>query len=198
MHKGSLVFKLLMMLLIMLAGCTPVRVERQSSDSEMDLSGQWNDIDAKIMVKSIGDQFLNSDWVKQQTSEKQSIIFDRIENKTMEHVETDAILKMLEQKFLESKKFIVLASGTSRLAARQEKKDYEKNNEAPAGIKITKEQEAKYIIRGVLHSILDQLKDDKTIYYQLTLNVVEINQNKLVWSGQKRIKKLIQKSSMAW
>jgi penicillin-binding protein activator len=198
MNKGRFIFKLLIGLLIMLASCTAVRVERQSSDTEVDLSGQWNDTDVKIMAESITQNLLNSDWVNQQTSEKQTIIFDRIENKTMEHVETDAILKLVEKKLLDSQRFIVLASGINRSVARQEKKDYEANNQDPAGFKIVKEQAAKYIIQGVLHSILDQLKDDKTIYYQLTLNIIEIDKNKLVWSGQKRIKKLIQKSSMTW
>lgn len=198
MNKGLFLCLLILTFLIKLSSCTPIVVERQSSDTEVNLSGQWNDTDARIMANSISDQFLKSDWVKQQFSGKPTIVFDRIENKTMEHVETGAILKLLEQKLLESNKFTILASGTSRQAARREKKDYEKNNEAPSGIKISKEKEAKYILQGVLHSILDQLQDDKTIYYQLTLNVVEIKQNKLVWSGHKQVKKLILKPSMTW
>mgnify|MGYP001547317796 CR=1 FL=1 len=182
---------------LFITSCSPVTVDRDVSEENSDLSGRWNDNDTRIISEKLVEKILESDFARGQ--EKRPVLtFDRIENKTMEHLETDAILKNIERQLLLSGKFDFVASGASRTAARIEKKDYEEHNSGPAGTRIIVEKKADYIVKGYLHSLVDQLKDDKIMYYQLTVELISVDNNRLALSEQAKIKKKIQKSSITW
>ena len=50
------------------------------------------------------------------------------------------------------------------------------------------------MLRGDIASIIDQEGGDKVKYYQVNLELVNIETNKKVWSGEKKIKKLVSQS----
>jgi len=54
-----------------------------------------------------------------------------------------------------------------------------------------KEQGADFMLQGTINSIVDEYKRDKTVYYQVDLELTNIETNEKVWIGDKKIKKMI-------
>ena len=54
-----------------------------------------------------------------------------------------------------------------------------------------KELSADYILSGIISSVTDTDGKSKLIYYQVNLKLSDIKSNKIVWSGQKKIKKIV-------
>ena len=52
---------------------------------------------------------------------------------------------------------------------------------------------ADYMLKGVLNSIIDEEKGEKIVYYQADLNLINLENNSIIWAGQKKIKKYIKK-----
>ena len=53
------------------------------------------------------------------------------------------------------------------------------------------EQGADFMLQGTINSIVDQYKKDKAIYYQVDLELTNLETNEKVWIGDKKIKKLV-------
>ena len=47
------------------------------------------------------------------------------------------------------------------------------------------------MINGVISSIVDQYKNQKTVFYQIDLELTDLETNEKVWIGDKKIKKAI-------
>ena len=54
-----------------------------------------------------------------------------------------------------------------------------------------REQGADYMLAGVVNSISDQEGGESVMYYQIDLNLIDLESNVKVWQGQKKIKKYI-------
>jgi len=57
-----------------------------------------------------------------------------------------------------------------------------------------KEIGADYMLKGTINTILDEAKGTKVIFYQVDLELIDIEKNIKVWFGQKKIKKIIERS----
>ena len=53
------------------------------------------------------------------------------------------------------------------------------------------EQGADYILQGSINSIVDSEKRKKVVYYQVNLELTNIQSNEVVWIGDKKIAKYI-------
>ena len=54
------------------------------------------------------------------------------------------------------------------------------------------------MLNGYISSIIDQEKGKKVIYYQVDLTLTDIETNKKVWIGQKKIKKFVERKSFSY
>jgi len=54
------------------------------------------------------------------------------------------------------------------------------------------EKGADYIMQGTLNSIVDQYGKSKVTYYQVDLELIDLETNEKAWIGDKKIKKLIE------
>ena len=50
---------------------------------------------------------------------------------------------------------------------------------------------ADFILQGSINSIVDAYKKDKVVYYQIDLELTNLQTNEVVWIGDKKIKKLV-------
>ena len=49
------------------------------------------------------------------------------------------------------------------------------------------------MLQGTINSIVDQDKKQKVIFYQIDMELTNVESNEKVWIGDKKIKKLIDK-----
>lgn len=169
-------------------------VTRISPDSQIDLSGRWNDTDSrKVADQMIYDLFNSSDF-KTYAAQKGSrpvIVVGTILNKTSEHIDADNYVKKFE--------FVIHNSGVADLVESSEFRDLLRRERAeqqdfadPATIKqFGKELGADLMLFGQMTSETDDYNNKRVVNYVTTLFLTDIETNRRVWYGQNEIKKLI-------
>ena len=83
--KKYFVLALILSVASVLTGCVSSTVERVDFDSQQDLSGYWNDTDARIVSNDLAEQLTDSSWYNrfiQENDRKPVIIIGSIRNKS--------------------------------------------------------------------------------------------------------------------
>ena len=75
---------------------------------------------------------------------------------------------------------------------RSERKDQEMNDRDAK--RQAFEKAADYALSGSINSIVDQADGDRVTFYQVDLKLVDMESNIEAWNGQKKLKKLSEKS----
>ncbi|GHT37178.1 hypothetical protein AGMMS49593_03640 [Endomicrobiia bacterium] len=196
--RRSAVYFSMGLVLTCLAACSGPQVSRVNASEEIDLSGYWNDVDSQqVAQEMINDSFANQ-WVidyKKEKGRKPSVIIGSVVNKTEEHISTETFVKDLERNFLTSGKVTFVGSKDQRAEVRAERKDYAEHNSKVDSAKKSRSPEtaADFMLKGQINSIVGANKKAQLKYYQVELELINLETNEKVWMGQKKIKKFISK-----
>lgn len=193
MKKLSLNFLFVGILAIGLQSCFRT-VSRVDPAKEIDISGSWNDVDSKMTADAMVEQVLGAVWLKSHMMEKKEkpvIIVGFVKNKSHEHIEAETFMKDIERAFITSQKVRVVQGGEKREAVRGERADQQDNSSVSTMKKWGLEVGADYMMQGSINSIVDALDRKKVVYYQVDLELTNIQTNEIVWIGDKKIKKLV-------
>jgi len=178
---------------LFLAGCgSSKQVTRLEADTTTDLSGEWNDTDSRLVANEMIGDVTASPWLGDYTKvqkRKPTVIVGKITNRTTEHIEVKTFVKDLERSLLNSGQVDFVADAGERDQIRGERKDQaqhalEETQKGPG-----KESGADFMLIGNISSIVDQEGGDKVKFYQVNMELVNIESNKKVWIGDKKIKK---------
>ena len=55
---------------------------------------------------------------------------------------------------------------------------------------------ADFMLKGSINTIVDMEGTTQLRYYQVDLNLISLRDNRIVWVGQKKIKKLVKNSKL--
>lgn len=185
--------------LILLFSCGPsINVTRVSTDSAIDLSGKWNDTDAQMVSKEMLDQMFGSGWINKYKNEHKGktpvLIVGNISNKTSEHINTQIFSKEIEKYCINSGLVDFVASSDERKEIREERLEQQENASMETIKQIGKETGADFMLKGIISSTEDAIDGIKAVYYQVNLELINIETNKKSWIGDKKIKKVISRS----
>src|SRR5262245_40676251 len=198
--KCGRLFSSLMLLspmLIVFSGCgAETKVTRVDSGVVTDLSGRWNDTDSRIVAESMVKEALEYPWLNNfsQTNRRQPVVVvGTVLNNSHEHINVQTFVTDLERELTNSQKVTFVAGKTEREEVRSERKEQamyarEDTQKAPG-----KEIGADYMMKGTIATILDEVDGTKAMFYQVDLQMVDLESNAKVWYGQKKIKKVIEK-----
>ena len=186
---------LYMVLPLLLAGCS-TKVSRVQSDSTIDLSGRWNDADSRLVAEQMVGDCLGQKWLYKWDSQNKRpiVIIGTITNKSHEHISTEAFSKDIERALLNSGKVNFVASKAEREEMREEKADQQENASAQTAKSLHEETGADLMMKGTLNSIVDQEGSDAVVYYQVNMELIELESNMKVWIGEKKIKKFVERT----
>lgn len=193
MKRSHLTFILLTGLTLGLQSCFH-RVARVDVDKEMDISGSWNDVDSRMVSDAMIEQALAEDWLKNHlASEKDQpvVIVGMVKNKSHEHIDAETFMKDIEKSFIQSKKVRVVQGGEKREEIRGERADQQINSSVSTMKQWGLEIGADYMMQGSINSIVDAYKREKVVYYQVDLELTNLETNEVVWIGDKKIKKYV-------
>ena len=190
-------FRLIVFTLAILASVSCSRqVTRVSPDQQIDLSGRWNDTDSKLTAEALVEQLLTRNWIenyKQETGKKPVVIVGLITNKSSEHIDSDTYIKDIEKAILNDGRIRLVQAGAKREALRGERADQQDFASKSTVKKWGQELGADFILQGDISSIIDSYKKEKVRYYQLNLELTNLETSELVWLGDKKIKKYVNK-----
>jgi hypothetical protein len=187
----------LMCLLVGLTACGgETRVTRIDAGVVTDLSGRWNDTDSRIVAESMVKEALEYPWLNTFSQSKRRqpvVVVGTVLNSSHEHINVHTFVTDLERELTNSQKVTFVAGKNERDEVRSERKEQamyarEDTQKAPG-----REIGADYIMKGTIATILDEADGTKAMFYQVDLQMVDLESNAKVWFGQKKIKKVIEK-----
>lgn len=192
--RMRLILAAVVLLAAALAGCGGKTVTRVDSGEQIDLSGNWNDIDSQNVAADLVDQITAAAWVEnhlEADGTKPAVIVGVIRNKTVEHIPMKTLTADLERAFINSGRVLVVASPEEREQVRQERAEQQDFASEQTMAAWGREHGADYMLLGELNTLVDQLGDDQVKFYQTDTYLVDLESNIKVWAGQTKTKKVI-------
>jgi uncharacterized protein (TIGR02722 family) len=182
---------------VSLNGCGhETKVTRVDTGIVTDLSGRWNDTDSQMVAEAMVKEALANPWLGNFTKGKNRepvVIVGTVLNKSHEHINVQTFVSDLERELTNSQKVTFVAGKGEREEVRDERREQavharEDTQKAPG-----KEVGADYMLRGSIATILDEQDGAKAVFYQVDLEMVDMENNVKAWFGQKKIKKVIER-----
>jgi len=184
------------------SGCSSSRqVSRVSADSETDLSGKWNDTDSRLVAEQMVSSLTSRAWLDNfvsQNSRKPAVIVGTIRNLSTEHIETGAFVDDIERELVNSGKVVFVASKGERKEVREERLDQQSNATEETAKKLAAETGADYMLSGSIKEINDRVEGKEVKFYQVDMELIDLQSNEKVWLDTKKIKKIVDRSDYNW
>lgn len=194
---------LLVLALSLVAGCGPSRTTtRVDSETQTDLSGRWNETDARMVADEMIGGMLESAWLQRWTrthEERPVLIIGPIRNKTMQHIDEEIFIKDIERNLVNSGKVRFVAAADEREALVAERKRAATTATFDSAPEMAQELGADYMVYGTISSnVQENLEGDKmSLFYVVNLELLNIESNVKAWLQEKEIKKIVERSKVS-
>ena len=194
---------LILVALFLIFGCSQqMKVNRVEADQQTDFSGRWNDTDSREVAKKVISEVLSSAWLEnftKENGEKPVVLVGNITTKeSQEHIPVNTFIKAIEKELINSGKVKFIAGGKIRETLRSEKLEQQTNASMQTAKKLAAEIGADFMLFGSVSMISDAYKSKEARFYQVDLQLINIETNEIVWMESKEIKKIIERKSMKW
>ncbi|MGB3620172.1 MAG: penicillin-binding protein activator LpoB, partial [Ketobacter sp.] len=186
---------------VLLLGACSTSVERVSSDSTIDLSGAWNDTDSRLVAEEMIQDALSRPWISDfsgRTGKRPAVIVGTVRNLSHEHINVKTFVADMERALVNSGKVDFVASRDERGEIRDERIDQDLNARESTRNAAGQELGADFMLQGQINTIIDMEGKQQVRYYQVDLTMISMADNRKVWLGQKKIKKLVKNSKLRY
>ena len=185
---------------ILVSGGCATQVTRVSPDQQIDLSGRWNDVDSRQVADAMVRQSFQAEygpgWAMQYMQahggRKPTLIVGTIRNRSMEHIPVQTFVRDIERAYLGSGQVQVVASAEERVEVREERLDQQEHAAADTRARLAREHGAQYMLQGDISQITDREGGRRVVYYQVDMTLVDLETNAKTWTGQHKIKKVVE------
>ena len=171
-------------------------------DSQIDLSGRWNDVDSKLVSKEMVGDVLSSPWLQEFVdinNRKPVVVVGSVSNKSHEHIDAGIFIKDLERAFINTGTVRVVQNSVFREKMREERADQQTFAALETQQRWGAELGADFMLFGTLSSVVDAYRGNairankKVVLYKINLELAHLQTNEKVWIGDKEIKKFIKR-----
>jgi uncharacterized protein (TIGR02722 family) len=176
-----------------LLSCSSGKVSRIAVDETVDLSGEWNDTDSRLVAEAMIKDCLSRAWYEkyQTTGQKPTIIVGRVRNKSHEHINVQTFTNDMQRELINSGRVTFVADKTERRDLREERVDQETFSSEATKKRMGEETGAELMLLGSINTIEDAIQKKRVMYYQVDLELIHVESNEKLWIGTKKIKKFI-------
>ncbi len=198
--KNSLTVLMALALALAAAGCS-TSVTRMEASEVKDLSGAWNDTDSQQVSEEMIKDVLDRTWLREFThtqNRQPAVIVGEVSNLSHEHINVNTFVADMERSLINSDKVQFVASSTERQEIRGERKDQDLNASEATRKAMGQEKGADFMLKGTINTIIDAEGKTQLRYYQVDLTLISLADNRKVWVGQKKIKKLVERSNLSF
>lgn len=198
MKKGLI----LVMAALLVIGCgSSKKVYRIDPETQTDLSGRWNDTDARLVAEEMVSDCLSRPWLTnfaKASGNNPVVTVGTIRNKSDEHIDVEVFTSDFERELINSGQVRFVAAKDFRQEIREERLEQQEFASPETMKKIRNETGADFILMGAIKTIVDEVEGIRVVYYQTDLEMVNVESMEKVWIGTKKIKKEISKSKTKW
>jgi uncharacterized protein (TIGR02722 family) len=195
-HSVVVVAALALVASVAAVGCAKKQVSRVDVGETIDLSGRWNDTDSRMVAETMVSEALARPWVDKHVKTHRTdptVIVGTVVNRSHEHISVQTFTKDLERELTNSGRVQFVASKGEREELREERTEQQTHASEETTKGLGKEIGADYMLKGEINSIEDEEGREKVVYYQVTLEMIDLETNVKVWFGDKKIKKLVER-----
>lgn len=185
---------------LLVAGCS-TKVTRIDVDETVDLSGAWNDTDSRLVAEEMIADALSHPWTSNfagQSGRAPAVIVGTVRNFSHEHINMNTFVADMERALVNSGRVEFVASSDERGEIREERTDQDLNASEETRNEAGQETGADFMLKGQINTIVDVEGDEQVRYYQVDLTMISLADNRKVWLGQKKIKKLVENAKVRY
>ncbi len=189
--------------LVFVTSCaTPSRtVQRTAADTQIDLSGRWNDTDARLVAEEMISDVTVRPWLSrfnQSAGREPVVIVGDVRNLSSEHIDTTPFIRDMERELINSGLVRFVAGESAREQIRRERLDQQTQAREETMARLGAETGADFMLQGSISSTTDAIDGLRAVAYQVNMELISIETNEIVWIGTKEIKKLIEQRRSRW
>jgi penicillin-binding protein activator len=193
--KKLMYMSLVVLGVAVLSGCATRQVKRITPTEQIDLSGRWNATDSRLVAEELTKDVLGARWLnfyfQEHAGNRPVLIVGLIRNRSHEHIDAETFIKDIEQSIIRDGSVRLVQAGDKREALRDERADQQNFATQETAKRWGMELGADFIMQGSISSIVDQYRKRKVVYYQINLELTDLETNEIVWIGDKKIMKYI-------
>jgi PBP1b-binding outer membrane lipoprotein LpoB len=115
-------------------------------------------------------------------------------NRTHEPLNTQTFEKDLERALVQSGQVQFVADAGQRQEVPQERLEQAQPARADTVKPPGQESGADFMLQGTINSLMDELDGTRAVFYQVDLELIDIASDVKVWQGQKKVKKVVERS----
>ncbi len=199
--KKSILF-LFVVFISFLASCGGIGVQRMDTKETADLSGNWNDTDSRLVAEQMINEVLNAGWLRRFKSNSDGkipvAVVGKIRNMSDEHINTRTFVKNLERYLVNSGDVDFVASKQERGELRDEIKEQAMYSSDATAKNSGEEIGADVMLQGTINTITDKVEGKAVKYYQVNMELINIETHQKLWIGEKQIKKFVKQSKFGF
>jgi PBP1b-binding outer membrane lipoprotein LpoB len=194
--KGRQGWLVLGVLMLTLTACSTTGT-RTTLEAPADRSGHWNDTDSRLTAEAMVKDALKSPWSQrfsQFMGRTPAVTVGPVLNRTPEPLNTQTFVQDLEHALMRSGQVRFVADAGQHPEVRQERLEQEQHPQADPVRSPGGASGADFMLQGTITSLVDELDSSRAVFYQVDLELIDIASNVKVWQGQKKVKKLVERS----
>ncbi|MFM8552724.1 MAG: penicillin-binding protein activator LpoB [Nitrospiraceae bacterium] len=184
-------------MLALLAGCgESTKVTRVDTGVVTDFSGRWNDTDSRLVAESMVKEALNTPWLPNYTRAKGRqpiVVVGTILNRSSDHINVQTFVADLERELTNSQKVTFVANKSEREEIREERRAQAEQAREDTQKSPGKELGADFMLKGSISTIVDESDGVRATFFQVDLEMIDLENNVKSWFGQKKIKKVVER-----
>lgn len=161
-----------------------------------DFSGRWNDTDSRLVAESMVKEALDNPWLGKYRSAKGRqpvVVVGAILNRSSEHINVQTFVSDLARELTNSQKVTFVAGKAEREEIREERRAQAEQAREDTQKSPGKEIGADFMLKGNISTIVDESEGVRAVFYQVDLEMIDLENNVKSWFGQKKIKKVVER-----
>lgn len=164
------------------------------------LSDRFNENDLQLIAKKMAESLANSPRFQQprQDGSLPIVLVGKLKNSTSEHIDMRSLGDKIQTALAQTGRFALVDQ-----AARQdiaEEYEYQQSGYVdPNAAKGPGQQTSvDFLMTGDLASIIQEVGNDKLVYYKMTAKLSNVRTGLIEWTDEKQIRKKFEKKSVGW
>lgn len=159
------------------------------------LDDKFNEADMQQMADTIVKSMIACPEIAK-TEKRPVVIVDQVKNNTEEHIDMSSLTDKIRTALIKSRR-VKFVDKEARATIDEEYRYNEGGNVAAEKAKKRgKQTGADYLMRGAMATNIQQVGNDKFIYYKLTMNLVGVESSEIDCTEEKEIRKKYRRRSV--
>ena len=181
---------------LLLVACGPsVKVKRVSPETTADLSGKWNATDSRLVAEEMIRDVVSRPWLSsftKETGRTPVVVIGMMRNLSSEHIEMGTFVSDISRELINSNTIRFVSSQEERDELRDERADQQYFASEETAKRMAAELGADFMLQGSVKTIMDSVDRTKAKYYQVDMQLVNVETSEKVWIGNKQIMKIVE------